>query len=374
VLILMSKTGGGHLASAEALQAGFNQLCGSSVQVKIADLLRDHLPSPFSRLPNTYPFLANDVPWLWKKLWHTDMRHARPLVAVAGRASLPAVRRTLTTYAPDLIISVHPLAQGMVTPALAHLASPPRLATVVTDLASAHPLWFHPKVWRCYVASERSRQRALTCGLRSEQLRQFGLPIRPEFTRPAASPPAMRMRLGLPSALPLALLAGGGDGIGPLAETAQAVSMALSAGQKPHGQVVVICGHNQRLAQALRATRWPGPVHILEFVDNIAEWMQAADCLVTKAGPGTIAEAMACGLPLVLNGFIPGQEEGNVAYVVQNGLGVYHCTPERIGAQVRAWFGYSRAERHAISRHARLQARPQAAQEIVTDLLDGLKI
>ena len=368
VLILMGKTGAGHAASAVALRAAFEQRFCQSVQVSIVDILGDHLPRPLRRLPDTYPFLANDAPWLWEKLWHTDVRHAHPLFAMASRASMPAIQRLLQEQAPDLIVSVHPLAQTMTMPALTRLAEPPPFATVVTDLISAHPLWFDPSVRRCYVASRESWRRAQARGLQSSQLRQFGLPIRPEFVAPSPNRASLRAKLGLASDLPLVLIAGGGDGIGPLEATARAVSRALAKPDGPCGQIVVICGHNDGLQQTLTAARWPLPVRILGFVDNMAEWMQAADCLITKAGPGTIAEAMACGLPLILSSFIPGQEEENVSYVVQNGLGTYHGAADAISAQVLAWFGPAQDERIAAGARALRCAHPYAAREIVADL------
>ena len=81
-------------------------------------------------------------------------------------------------------------------------------------------------------------------------------------------------------------------------------------------QLVVICGRNERLRQALQrsATDWPIPVQVCGFVDNMQEWMAASDCVISKAGPGTIAEALICGLPILVSGFIPGQEAGNVSY------------------------------------------------------------
>jgi UDP-N-acetylglucosamine:LPS N-acetylglucosamine transferase len=60
---------------------------------------------------------------------------------------------------------------------------------------------------------------------------------------------------------------------------------------------------------------------VLGFVDNMAEWLRAADVAITKAGPGTIAEAMACGTPMLLTSYVPGQERGNVSFVVDTGSG-----------------------------------------------------
>lgn len=59
-------------------------------------------------------------------------------------------------------------------------------------------------------------------------------------------------------------------------------------------------------------------ITIKGFVDNMPEWMTASDMIISKAGPGTIAESLICGLPVLLNGFVPCQEEGNVPFVLNN--------------------------------------------------------
>ena len=70
------------------------------------------------------------------------------------------------------------------------------------------------------------------------------------------------------------------------------------------------------------------------FVNNMEQWMNACDMIITKAGPGTIAEAFICGLPVLLNAFIPCQEEGNIEYVVRNGTGIFSRDPQTIAATV----------------------------------------
>ena len=93
---------------------------------------------------------------------------------------------------------------------------------------------------------------------------------------------------------------------------------------------------------------WPTPVHVLGFVENMPVWMSAADCLVTKAGPGTIAEALACGLPMVLSDFVPGQEEGNVGYVQDHGVGVFSADPAEIARVVLDWLRAGNPARAAM--------------------------
>jgi 1,2-diacylglycerol 3-beta-galactosyltransferase len=103
--------------------------------------------------------------------------------------------------------------------------------------------------------------------------------------------------------------------------------------------------------------------------------MAACDGIVTKAGPGTIAEALVRGLPILLSGFIPGQEEGNVPYVVDNGAGAFSTDPEEIARIVARWFGPDRDQLIKMSAQAKGMGNPQATQHIVEEVaqLLGMK-
>jgi len=102
----------------------------------------------------------------------------------------------------------------------------------------------------------------------------------------------------------------------------------------------------------------------------MAEYMAACDCVITKAGPGTIAEALTCGLPIILNGCIPCQEEGNIPYVLENGVGVYSENPEEIAETVAQWFGPLRSKLVAMSARSKALGRPEATNNIVRDLAE----
>ncbi len=104
------------------------------------------------------------------------------------------------------------------------------------------------------------------------------------------------------------------------------------------------------------------------FVDNMPDWMAACDCIVTKAGPGTIAEALVRGLPILLSGFIPGQEEGNVPYVVDNGAGAFSTDPEEIARIVARWFGPDREQLAVLAERAKKMGNPDATLHIVEEV------
>jgi 1,2-diacylglycerol 3-beta-galactosyltransferase len=376
VLILMSDTGGGHRASAQALAAGFAERYGDRFDVQMVDLWSNYTPWPINQVPKSYRALVTDYLWLWKAAWRTGEQTVvtEPGMRLVGRLVRRAIRRAFDEYQPDIVISVHPLMQHVPLRLLRHtLHSSIPFVTVVTDLVSVASVWYHPEVDRCFVASEEAVRRAKRVGLRDSQICLVGLPIRPAFAKPVAAKESLRLSLGLERDRMTALLVGGGEGMGPVGEIARSVAARLAADGR-NAQLVVICGRNEALYGQLSAYPWPLPVRVEGFVQNMPEWMAASDCVVTKAGPGTIAEALVCGLPILLTGFIPGQEEGNVPFVTENGVGAYSEDPAQIAAILSRWFGPQQARLVEMGIKAKTMGRPQATFEIVeaiAGLLDG---
>jgi 1,2-diacylglycerol 3-beta-galactosyltransferase len=206
------------------------------------------------------------------------------------------------------------------------------------------------------------------------QLRMFGLPLRPIFSQPTRPRAELRSELGMDAKLPAVLLVGGGDGIGRVGVIARAIGKRLGARGTPAGQMVIVCGRNRRLQTTLSKGPWTIPVQVNGFVTNMSDWMGAADCIVTKAGPGTIAESLIRGLPILLSGYIPGQEEGNVPYVVENEVGVFARQPAAIAAQVSRWFGPERAELARMAENAKRLANPHSTENIVTELANLIQL
>ena len=369
ILILMSDTGGGHRASAQALQAAFAARYPGRFQVEIVDPWTDYTPWPINRMPRMYSPIVARALWLWKLLWFVfeserALAAALRLVYLISRNDL---RKVLKDYRPHVVISVHPFMQHVFLRLLEDERASIPFVTVVTDLASFHHSWFHARAARCFVASEAAAAAASRHGLNARQVRLLGLPVRPAFAGSLPDKETARVRLGLPGTGFTVLLLGGGEGMGPVAAIARAVAGRLAEAGTP-AQLVVICGRNKRLRQALQRSDWPIPVQVCGFVDNMQEWMAASDCVITKAGPGTIAEALICGLPILLSGFIPGQEEGNVSLVVENGAGAYCDSPDGIAAIVSNWAGGS--ELAQMAANARELGRPRAAYDIVDEIVE----
>uniref|UniRef100_A0A7S2LK66 Glycosyl transferase family 28 C-terminal domain-containing protein n=1 Tax=Leptocylindrus danicus TaxID=163516 RepID=A0A7S2LK66_9STRA len=187
---------------------------------------------------------------------------------------------------------------------------------------------------------------------------------------------SLRTQLGLQTDFRTVLVVGGGDGMGGIVETARQLGDKLgteSSRVNQAFQMVVVCGKNEQAQSTLSNIEWSGDVNVCVkgFVDNMDEWMRASDVIVTKAGPGTIAEASICGLPCMLSSYLPGQEEGNVPYVKDNGFGSYSGNPQVIAETVCSWLESD--EMMESMRAAALEAsRPSATLDIARDIANML--
>jgi 1,2-diacylglycerol 3-beta-galactosyltransferase len=340
----------------------------------MADLWIEHTPPPLNQVPKAYRFLVDDVPWLYKFIYEVGEKPqlVEPLMKATARFLQPFVGRAIGEYDPDLMVSVHPLMQRIPLQVLARIKHKVPFFTVVTDLVTIPPVWFDTRATLCFVPSDEGYRLAVRAGLRPEQLRQYGLPIRPAFARKPRPRAILRRELGMAPDVPAALIVSGGEGMGPVGDIARAVATRLAADaqdtEQPAGQLVVICGRNQRLQEELSAYPWPVPTVVAGFVDDVWDWMSASDCIITKAGPGTIAEALALGLPIVLSGYIPGQESGNVPYVLKHGVGVYAEDPRQIAEVISGWFGPQRENLVQVAERARQMGRPEATFHIVEEV------
>ncbi|KAL8488428.1 hypothetical protein ACS0TY_024633 [Phlomoides rotata] len=373
VLILMSDTGGGHRASAEAIRDAFHLEYGDEYRIFVKDVWKEYTGWPLNDMERQYKFMVKHVQ-LWNLAFHSTSPKWIHSVYLAAIAAFYAkeVEAGLMEYKPDVIISVHPLMQHIPLCVLKwqNLHKKVIFVTVITDLNTCHRTWFHPSVNRLYCPSEEVAKRALQDRLKESQIRVFGLPVRPSFVQPGLCKDELRVELEMDPHLPAVVLMGGGEGMGPVNKTANSLGEALFDKQldKPIGQLIIICGRNHTLASTLQSLHWKIPVKIRGFEKQMQKWMAASDCIITKAGPGTIAEALIKGLPIILNDYIPGQEKGNVPYVVENGAGVFTRSPKETARIVAEWFSTKRDELRRMSENAVQLAQPNAVFDIVRDI------
>lgn len=361
ILILMSDTGGGHRSAAQAIADACARDFPNRYQVTLVDMIARAALFPFNHVLEWYLPVTTYAEFLWCLLFHsTDNRTMTRLVCEFVRLlTARGASRVFREQMPDLVVTVHPVLNAAPYRALCALGLRVPFVVVVTDLFSPHGLWFNPAADLTLVPTEGARKVGERWGMPPDRLRVVGLPVSLKFLGNAKSKAEHRAELGLDPACATVLLVGGGEGMGSLYEIARAIDRA-----RLPLQLVVIAGRNRKLYAKLRATAWQMPVRIQGFVTNMPDWMRAADVIVTKAGPGTISEALACGLPILLSGFLPGQEEGNVTFVQESGVGVLREKPEEVACTLGEWLTPGNGTLARFAERARELARPRAAQEI----------
>jgi len=511
VLFLSSDTGGGHRASAESLAAQF-LLHYPGSRFTILDILDDCLSYPSltfpmntvlknlkknnMSVPDGYKYLSSH-PSQWRWFYHMTNTRASEyyLINQISLGCESGLRKRIKELNPDVVVSVHPLmtyvplqsCQEVEKETGKHIP----MYTVVTDLGSAHSLWFANGVDKMFIASEQIRNLAIKRGkVPEEKMIKLGLPIRHDFSIQArrmgdrTSPEGqayqkqIREEVNVPIDGKVVLLMGGGEGVGSLSSLVNALYVEL-ARSGVNSTILVVCGRNKKLKIELENRDWDSvletghvvndcwvptytlnesffinpncldsqvttrlkrmlsstslsnaimcneekeadldsfvpfehtQVHLdisedlthlppstttlalsppppefqtscsivdgsvkgkvkvipLGFVTNIAQYMVAADLLVTKAGPGTIAEAASVGLPIVLTSFLPGQEEGNVEFVTENKFGTYSSdiNPVTVAELVADWLLDER-KLMCLSKAAASVGEPDAASLIV---------
>ena len=362
-LFLFSDTGAGHRAAAEAVAAALARRHPNEFQVELFDPMADQRVIA-GRLTALYGPITRRAPFLWGAAYHAT--NFKPAVRLFQHAVGRGLRRKLRGALeprPALVASFHPLLNHVAVDVMPY--GVPRV-TVITDWVNFHQAWTDLTADCIICPSDAAVELCRHRGVPADRLVKAGLPIHPRFQdaiRGFTDKTAMRLKLRLRPHAPTVLLAGGGDGTEPLRKYAAALARSpLDI------QVLAICGRNKALAERIREDNHAG-VHVSGFVDNMPELLLASDLLVTRAGPGMIAEGLACGCPLLLTGYLPGQEEGNVKEVVGRGLGRFVPGPDDLVDAVTEWFAKPQGERLQDAERVRAAADPGAAFQIADVLV-----
>jgi 1,2-diacylglycerol 3-beta-galactosyltransferase len=277
-----------------------------------------------------------------------------------------STERLLKEHPCDLFVSVHPLVNTPILRALDDDRIP--YITVITDMVTTHAFWYNMRANMILTPTEEALARGLQIGIAPERIKVVGQPISDAFRRPTASKTELRLKLGWPKDLPVVLMIGGGEGMGPLEATVRAVDSA-----NLDLMMVVVAGRNKPLKDRLEEADFQTPHEILGFVENMPDLMNAADIIITKAGPGTISEAFVAGLPIILYSRMPGQEDGNIDYVVDKGAGVWAPEPKDAALTLKKWID-DPILRDKIASISKGLARPDASKNIAGEIIKIVNI
>jgi UDP-N-acetylglucosamine:LPS N-acetylglucosamine transferase len=224
-----------------------------------------------------------------------------------------------------LVVSVHPLVNRLIGNARRTYKLSFRFVTVVTDLVTLHASWADPDAELCIVPTDEAYQLLRARGFPAEKLVQAGFPVHPKFAAYTHSRSEARARLGIDLDPFTILVTSGGVGSGQLRALVRELDLAY-----PDQQLLVVTGRNAALRDELQSLGLRSGIHIYGFVNNMEELMAASDIIITKAGPGTLMEALVMRRPVIVTEAVGMQERGNIDFVLNHELGFFCPTPDRI--------------------------------------------
>jgi 1,2-diacylglycerol 3-beta-galactosyltransferase len=223
----------------------------------------------------------------------------------------------------DLVVSVIPHFNRQLCESWTKVYPGRPFVTLITDLADYPPrFWIEPIQEQHIIAgTEKAVEQARAMGHDEAHIFQTsGMILRPDFyAEEHANPQELRKELGLREDLPTAIVLFGGHGSKVIYEIAEQLDQAGVT-----LQLILICGRNEELAAKLRARQWRMPVKVIGFTKEVHKLMRAADFLIGKPGPGSIAEAMVRKLPVLIecNAWTLPQERFNAEWVKEKGVGI----------------------------------------------------
>ncbi len=365
--ILSVSAGAGHVRAGEALNASAAMLYPGVRAVHINAM--DLVSTAFRKLyTDTYIKIVEHSPALWSYLYDKmDDPAAAPrlqrLVKAIERLNTHRFVKELCRLAPTHVICTHYLPAQLLSRLIGKRAFTTPVWVQVTDF-DVHALWMVDHMQGYFAASAEVAHRMCNRGIAPERAHVTGIPIMPEFSQPHAREACAR-ELGLDPARRTLLLMSGGVGVaGQEAVVERLLSMPGDF------QIVALAGRNQKMLANLRAiaARAGGRVLPLGFTTTIERVMAASDLAVTKPGGLTTSECLAMGLPMLLVSTIPGQEERNASYLLENGAALRAY--DLAGMQYRVQRLMAEPERlAAMSAAARRLGRPYAARDVLARVL-----
>ncbi len=326
VLILSVTAGYGHHATAKAIG---DQLTAHGAEVHTLDVYAYISNLVKATIDKGYLFSSAHMQTLYRFIYQLAENGGAGYfnsnissINIINALGASKFAKVIKGYSPDVIICTHVFAAQMVN----ELKKRKKLDDIVTfgivTDYTLHPYWEDvPRVQYIVTASELLTHRCIQRGIPKERILPLGIPVHPKFNQKVSREEAAG-KLGIEPGRPTMLLMGGSMGH---ADHVKNIERLAKVGLPL--QLLVVCGNNKKLLVKVErfASRFESECLIIPygFVNNVEVMMSASDCIVSKPGGLTVSEALAKNLPMLLVDPIPGHEERNVDFLVNNGMAAF---------------------------------------------------
>ncbi len=367
ILLLSVSAGAGHMRAAEAIRAAALAR-GEAVEATHLDVM-DFVSPAFRKLyADYYISLVNKLPAVWGYLYQVtnDADPAAPMQKLrraVERLSTRALRQKIRAFKPDAIVCTHFLPAEILARMIRKDDLDCSVWVQVTDF-DLHRMWVQDHMAGYFAASDEVAYRMQAQGIAADTIHVTGIPIMPAFGQ-QLDRRVCAAEYGLDPARTTILLMGGGAGLGSLDTVAERL---LALGDD--FQLIALAGRNAAALAGLQAlaARYPGRLLPQGFTDKVERLMACADLAITKPGGLTTSECLAMGLPMIVNSPIPGQEERNADYLLEQGVALKAC--DAVTLEYRVGLLLAEPERlQSMRARALALGRPDAAQRVLATML-----
>jgi processive 1,2-diacylglycerol beta-glucosyltransferase len=361
ILILTAAFGEGHNSAARGIREGLARVGGGSADARVHDLFSDTYGAANVWAREAYLGLINQWPQVWSHVYRRLDRQQQ----FAGNFRIfflvkSYFRRLLAEFQPEVIVSVYPAYPHIMDEMGGAIdRSRCKHVIVITDSIAVNAIWYRGSADYFLLPNERSAAVLHAAGIAPEKTRTFGFPVSPEFAEPGEfrAPPsaaAGRRVLYLVNA-----------------RKALAPELVVRLAAIEGTQLTVAVGRDRRLRKAIEGIQSvaPRPFRVVGWSEELPRLLRATHLLISKAGGATVQEAIAAGCPMIVNHVIPGQEEGNARYLLENECGAVATSQDAVISAVEAAFVNDGTQWRAWSENIAKLSRPAAALDTAKFLL-----
>ncbi len=345
ILILSASTGGGHLRASSALKTYILNHDSNST-VEIVDTLKYVSPLLNKTVTEGYEQLAKKSPKVYGAMYKTaNIDICKSFLAAFNSLFSKKLIPLLSEFNPDIIISTHPFATEMVSNLKDTYNITIPLVCIMTDYAP-HKAWIGDNVDAYVVSNDDMVDMMVDIGVNKDIIYPYGIPIEDSFHLSNNKDNTLS-ELGLSEGKPTILIMAGSFGVTDILKIYNNITKI-----DIDFQIIVITGRNKKLYEAFEKLldnsietsstiskvskalsekiafssktqeSKPKPTKLIYFTNEVHKYMQVADLIITKPGGLTISEALACNLPMAIFNAIPGQEEENAEFLINNNMAV----------------------------------------------------
>ncbi|MDR3644974.1 MAG: glycosyltransferase [Clostridia bacterium] len=359
VLFLSNTAGQGHHSTANAIM---EKLMSLGVECKTLDTYAYINPMLYEGLAHGYLLSTSLTPAAYGQFYRmaelrtkNGSRHS--LTNVTNSIMAVKLSKFFREFKPDVIVCTHLFSAQLVNVMKLKGQIDATAIGIVTDF-TIHPFWQNLEALDYFVtASELLTYHAVQKGIPENKILPFGIPINPKFSVRVEKAEARR-QLGVAEDKFTVLLMSGSMGHGNIAK-----SVRMMDALENDFQIIAVCGSNKIAKHRIDAMKTSKKVYSYAYVNNVELMMDASDCIITKPGGLTTSEALAKHLPILMINPIPGQEERNVEFMLNNGMAMNVTPTYGIDEALYQLFLYPEKLRNMES-NIRLVGKPNATADL----------